>query len=166
MTAPTVRCPPVPVARRVLLIVAALAIAFVLTGCGGDNSGSSDPNSTDYEPANTTLKNAGLEVCSQGQRQLPPTVTAMPDLAGTKVFDVAKDCNGATSTPNGITVFQFTSVDSFNTNTQTIRTELPKAAVLQHYPLVIAATGPDRVANLAAVQKELPPETVTVPTTS
>ena len=40
---------------------------------------------------------------------------------------------------------------------QSIKSSLPRAAVYDHYPLVIAATGPDRQANLTAVENNLPP---------
>jgi hypothetical protein len=38
--------------------------------------------------------------------------------------------------------------------TETIKKAFPNAVVIQHYPFVIGATGPD---NLAAVEKQLPP---------
>jgi hypothetical protein len=123
-----------------------------LAGCGGGSNSSS--SSTD--PATSSLNAAGLEVCSEGTRDLPPTITSMPGLAVTRVFDVAKDCNGAKQTPNAIVAFQFTSKQQFAAGTKTIQAGLPKAAVHPAYPIVIAAIGPDRVANLAAVEQHLP----------
>jgi hypothetical protein len=142
--------------------LATLIAAGLLTACGGSSSKStSDPGSSNYDPATTTLKKAGLEVCSQGQKDVPTSLSALPGLGLTRAFYVAKDCKGAKVTPNTMIVFQFTNVDDFNSGTQSIKTALPNAAVLPNYPLVIAATGPDRQANLAAVGKQLPPSTVT-----
>ena len=59
-------------------------------------------------------------------------------------------------TPNKVTIFQFTNKEDFEAGVQSIKSSLPKAAVYDHYPLVIAATGPDREANLAAVELPLP----------
>jgi hypothetical protein len=130
------------------LVVIALA---ALTGCGGGSSSSST------DPATSSLNAAGLQVCSEGSRDLPPTITSMPGLATTRVFDVAKDCNGAKQTPNAIALFQFTSKETFTAGAKKIEVALPKAAVHATYPIVIAAIGPDRVANLAAVEQHLPP---------
>jgi hypothetical protein len=142
--------------------LATLIGAGMLTGCGGSSSSSSsDPGSASYDPATTTLQKAGLEACSEAQQDVPPTLSALPGLGLTRAFYVAKDCMGAKVTPNAMIVFQFTNVDDFNSGTQSVKAKLPKASVLPHYPLVIAATGPDREANLAAVEKQLPPTTVT-----
>ena len=146
--------------------LAALVAAGVLTACGGGSSSdsSSDPGSATYDPATTTLQKAGLEACSTGQQDVPPTLSALPGLGITRAFYVAKDCKGAKVTPNAMIVFQFTNVDDFNSGTQSVKAKLPNAEVLPHYPLVIAATGPDKVANLAAVEKQLPPTTVVTTT--
>ncbi len=143
--------------------LATLIGAGVLTACGGGSSSgsTSDPGSANYDPATTTLQKAGLEACSQGQKDVPATLSALPGLGLTRAFYVAKDCMGAKVTPNTMIVFQFTNVDDFNSGTQSVKAKLPNAAVLPHYPLVIAATGPDKEANLAAVEKQLPPSTVT-----
>lgn len=63
----------------------------------------------------------------------------------------------AKKTPNTMAVVQFTSKDTFASGTETIKKAFPNAVVIQHYPLVIGATGPDKEANLAAVEKQLPP---------
>jgi hypothetical protein len=142
--------------------VATLIVAGVLTACGGgsSSSSSSDPGSAHYDPATTTLQKAGLEACSQGQKDVPPTLSALPGLGITRAFYVAKDCVGAKVTPNAMIVFQFTNVDDFNSGAQSIKSALPKASVLKHYPLVIASTGPNKEANLTAVEKQLPPTNV------
>jgi hypothetical protein len=141
-----------------------LAVAALLTACGGGGSSSSDPGSKSYDPATTTLHAAGLEVCSDATKDVPPTLTALPGLGATRAFNVAKDCKGAKVTPNAIIVFQFTNLDSIGPGEQAIKAALPNAAVLPHYPLVIAATGPDKAANLAAVDQQLPPVAVTTTT--
>jgi hypothetical protein len=146
-----------------VLVVTAVGAAAGCGGSGNSNS-SSNPGGGQYDPATTALNAAGLEVCSEGTRDLPPTITSMPGLAVTRVFDVAKACNGAKQTPNAIAAFQFTTKETFAAGTKTIEVGLPKAVSHATYPIVIAALGPDRVANLAAVEKHLPPGLA--PTTS
>lgn len=141
-----------------------LAVTALLTACGGGSSSSSDPGSKNYDPATTTLHKAGLAVCSDDTKDAPPSLTTVPGLGATRGFYVAKDCKGAKVTPNAILVFQFTALDKIGPGEQAIKAALPKAAVLQHYPLVIAATGPDKAANLAAVEQQLPPVTVSTTT--
>ena len=154
-----------PLRSALGIALAALLAGGVLVGCGGgggsSSSGSTNPGSANYNVAEATLQKAGLEACSQTQKDVPPTLASMPGLGITRAFYVAKDCKGAKVTPNAIIAWQFTNVDDFNAGTQSIKSAIPKASVLPHYPLVIAATGPDRVANLAAVQKQLPPTVVT-----
>jgi hypothetical protein len=141
-------------ARRALLF---LALAGALAGCGGSSSSeSSDPNSKNYDPAHTTLKDAGLEVCSEGQHDIGAQLTQIPGVAATRTFDVAKSCNGATKTPNEMTVFQFTNQDDFTSGTRTIKAALPNSSVYAQYPLVITSSGPNAEANLEAVKKQLP----------
>ena len=50
-----------------------LAIPFVVAACGGGGSSNSnsDPTSENYDPAHTTLKDAGLEVCGDANTQVP-----------------------------------------------------------------------------------------------
>ena len=114
--------------------MAAVVAATALAACGGSSSdsssdGSSDPGSATYDPATTTLQKAGLEACSQGQEDVPPTLSALPGLGITRAFYVAKDCKGLKVTPNAMIVFQFTNVDDFNSGTQSIKSALPKASV-------------------------------------
>jgi hypothetical protein len=138
---------------------AAVAAAVVLAACGGGGGSDSttNPGSKNYDPAKTALANAGLEVCSEEQESIGAQLSTMPGLQLTRSFDVAKDCQGATVTPNKVTLFQFTNTADFEAGVQSIKSSLPRAAVYDHYPLVIAATGPDRQANLAAVENNLPP---------
>ena len=146
-------------ARSVLFGLAAVLGAAVLAACGGsdDNDSVTNPGSKNYDPAKTALANAGLEVCSEEQKDISTQLSQVPGLALTRSFDVAQDCNGATVTANKVTIFQFTNKDDFTAGVQSIKSALPKAAVYATYPVVIAATGPDREANLAAVKDNLPP---------
>src|SRR4051794_34894444 len=140
---------------RILLIG---AVAASLTACGGgSSSSSSDPSSKSYDPAETTLKDAGLQTCSEAQKDLPPTLTTIQGVGATRSFYVAADCKGLLVTANTVTAFQFTNKDDIATGEAAIKVALPKGAVTQHYPLVIAATGPNAQANLDAVVAQLPP---------
>ena len=143
------------VRRTILGLVIATAVAL-LSACGGGSSSSSDPGSPNYDPAHTTLKAAGLEVCGEEQQSAPPGLSQVQGLALTRVFTVAKDCHGATTSPNTMMAFQFTSMETFNAGVPAIKSALPNAAVAQSYPIVIAATGPNKDENLAAVVAQLP----------
>jgi hypothetical protein len=136
-------------------------VVLLLAACGGSDSSSSDPGSVNYDPAHSTLKKAGLEVCGEATRDLPAGVTTLEGAGSAKAFYVAKDCKGAKTTPNSVYVVQFTSVETIGPGEQKIKRTLPGAATLQHYPLVIATTGPDKDANLAAIKAQLPPSAVT-----
>jgi hypothetical protein len=140
------------------LALAVVAAAGMLAGCGDSGGGDSttNPGSKNYDPAKTALAGAGLEVCSEEQESISSQLGSMPGLQLTRSFDVAQDCAGATVTPNKVTIFQFTNKADFEAGVQSIKSSLPRAAVYEHYPLVIAATGPDRQANLAAVENNLP----------
>jgi hypothetical protein len=147
--------------RRALPLLLAVA-SLAACGASGSSGSSTDPGSADYDPAHTTLKNAGLAVCSTDTKDVPPSVTTIPGVGSVRSFSVAKhDCKGATKTPNAITLVQFTSLDTIGPGEQAIKKAFPNAAVHQHYPLVIVATGPDAAANLAAVAQQLPPSAVT-----
>jgi len=143
----------------VLFGLAALAVTAALAACGssGDSDSTTNPGSKNYDPAKTALANAGLDVCSEEQKDISTQLSEVPGLALTRSFDVAQDCQGATVTPNKVTLFQFTNKADFDAGVQSVKSALPRAAVYDHYPLVIAATGPDREANLAAVKQNLPP---------
>lgn len=139
-----------------------LLATIALTACGGSSSsGASDPSSVNYDPAHTTLQKAGLAVCSEETQDMPATVTTLDGLGAAKAFDVAKDCKGAEKTPNTVYVLQFTTVESIGPGERAVKRTFPQAATLQHYPLVIATTGPDKDANLAAIEAQLPPSAVT-----
>ena len=148
--------------------IAAVAAAVTLAACGGSDGSDSvtNPDSKNYDPAKTALANAGLEVCSEEQEGASTQITPMPGLGLTRSFDVAKDCRGATVTPNKVTILQFTNKPDFETGVPAIKAALPLAAVYDTYPLAIAATGPDREANLAAVEQNLPPGLGSTTTTS
>jgi hypothetical protein len=148
--------------------IAAVAAAVMLAACGGGGGSDSttNPGSKDYDPAKTALANAGLDVCSEEQESIGAQLSSMPGLQLTRSFNVAKDCQGATVTPNKLTLFQFTNTADFEAGVQSIKSSLPRAAVYDHYPLVIAATGPDRQANLVAVENNLPPGLGSTTTTS
>jgi hypothetical protein len=139
--------------------IAAVAAVVTLAACGGGGDGDSttNPGSKNYDPAKTALANAGLEVCSEEQKDISTQLSEIPGLALTRSFDVAQDCKGATVTPNKVTIFQFTNKADFEAGVQSVKSALPQAAVYDTYPVVIAATGPDREANLAAVEQNLPP---------
>ena len=139
--------------------IAAVAAVVMLAACGGSDSSDSttNPGSKNYDPATTALANAGLQVCSEEQESIGAQLSTLPGLQLTRKFDVAKDCQGATVTPNKVTLFQFSNKPDFETGVPAIKSALPLAAVYDTYPLVIAATGPDREANLEAVKNNLPP---------
>jgi hypothetical protein len=137
-----------------------LLAVLLLAGCGGSSS-SSDPGSENYDPAHTTLKKAGLQVCSEDTRDVPAGVTSLEGVGSAKLFYVAKDCKGASTTPNAVYVVQFTSTQTIGPGEEAVKRTLRTDATLQHYPLVIATTGPDRVANLAAIKAQLPPSAIT-----
>jgi hypothetical protein len=148
------------------IVVVAAAVTLAACGGSGGSDSTTNPGSKNYDPAKTALANAGLEVCSEAQESISTQLSSMPGLQLVRSFDVAKDCRGATVTPNKVTIFQFTNTADFETGVQSIKSALPQAAVYEHYPLVIAATGPDREANLAAVKQNLPPGLGSTTTTS
>jgi hypothetical protein len=142
---------------EVLFGIAAVAAVIMLTACGGSDDSTTNPQSKNYDPATTALANAGLQVCSEEQESIGAQLSSLPGLQLTRKFDVAKDCQGATVTLNKVTLFQFSNKPDFQPGIQAIKSELPLAALYATYPLVIAATGPDRQANLEAVKNNLPP---------
>jgi hypothetical protein len=147
--------------RRVLAGLSLAAVTLV-AGCGGGGGGgdSSDPNSSSYDPATTTLKAAGLEVCSEQQRAATGGLDADQNgLAAARAFFVAKDCNGSKESPNVVAVFQFTSADAVQSGMVQIKKAYPRAKTVQRGPLIIAATGPDAAANLSAIEGALPTAT-------
>src|SRR4051812_14927736 len=140
--------------HRLASLFVLFALAGIATACGSDSS-SSDPGSANYDPAKTTLQDAGLEVCDEVDEQVPQTLSSGPGVSATRSFTVAKDCNGAKATPNGITVFQFDSRESVDAGEAKIKAEYPDASTLKSGPLIVVATGPAREENIAAVQQAL-----------
>jgi hypothetical protein len=146
------------VAGRLGRACAVSATVVVLAGCGGGGDGaSSDPSSQNYDPAKTTLKEAGLEVCSEVQEQPVHGLGSESGVIAVRAFDVARDCNGAKTSPNEITVYQFDGRSSLDAGLVKIRAAYPRAEVEQYGAVVIVATGPDRVAYMADVGKALAP---------
>ena len=142
--------------RKTIRYAGALALAVVsLAGCGGDDS-SSDPNSANYDPAETTLKDAGLEVCGEVDEQIPQTLASGPGVTNARSFFVAKDCKGKETAPDNISVFQYDSLEAVTAGTAKVKAQYPDAATLTKGPLIIVSTGPNKEANLAAVEKALP----------
>src|SRR5262249_59892125 len=93
----------------------ALSGTMLVAACGGGGGSdkSSDPSSASYDPAKTTLHDAGLEVCGEQQDvQTGGLKVNANGLAAARGFYVAKDCNGAKQTPNVVVVCQFTSADA------------------------------------------------------
>src|SRR5437763_1340476 len=106
-----------------------------------------------YNPAHTTLKDAGLEVCSESQSQ------SLPDEPGaqlTKTYYVAPDCHGAKVTPNVVTVYQFSSQQSVDSGYPAIKAAAPASAATEKCgPVVIVVTGPNADQYLASIDKAL-----------
>jgi len=150
------------VALSMLVAMAAGCGSGDSSGGGGDGSGtstsssSSDPNSSSYDPAETTLKAAGLEVCSETQTQSSGGLDRSSGVSATRSFFVAPDCKGAKTSPNQITVYQFKDRDSLDTGMSKIRAAYPKGQTTQYGAVVILATGPDAAAYMADVKKALP----------
>jgi hypothetical protein len=154
---------------RLAFAVALSLLVAVAAGCGssstssgnGNNgstssSSSSDPNSVNYDPAQTTLKDAGLEVCSETQSQSSGGLDQSSGVVATRSFLVAPDCKGAKTSPNGFTVYQFKDRQSLDAGVPKIRAAYPNGKVTQYGAAVILATGPDAAKNMAAVKKALP----------
>jgi hypothetical protein len=131
-------------------------------GSGGDGSGtstsssSSDPNSSSYDPAEKTLKAAGLEICSETQTQSSGGLDRSSGVSATRSFFVAPDCKGAKTSPNQITVYQFKDRESLDTGMSKIRAAYPKGETAQYGAVVILATGPDAADYMADVKKAFP----------
>src|SRR5215217_1445967 len=141
---------------RVFPALVLTALVAVLGGCGGGDGGaSSDPGSKDYDPAHTTLKSAGLEVCGEGQKQPVNGLDSGAGVVAVRAFYVARDCKESKTSPNQIIVYQFNGRESLDAGLPKIKAAYPRGEVGQYGPLVIVATGPDATANLAAVQNAL-----------
>jgi hypothetical protein len=154
---------------RLACAVALSMLVAVAAGCGssgssaGDGNGttttstsSASPNSSGYDPAQTTLKAAGLEVCSQTQTQSSGGLDRSSGVTQTRSFLVAPDCMGAKTSPNAITVYQFKDRDSLDAGMSKIQAAYPKGETTQFGAVVILATGPKAAEYMADVKKSLP----------
>ena len=134
--------------------MALIAVPLVLAACGG-SSGSGDPTSAKYDPAHTTLKDAGLEVCSEDDTQIPQTLASGPGVQGSRAFFVASDCKGKKTSPDIAMVFQFDSKQSVDAGYAKVKVAIPTSSSEKYGPLILVTTGPNRQANLAAIDQAL-----------
>jgi len=140
---------------RLSRTAALLALPLALAACGGGSSGSSNPTSAKYDPAHTTIKDAGLEVCSESSNQIPQTLADEPGVQNSRAFFVAQDCMGNDASPDVAMVFQFDSKQSVDAGYAAVKTALPSSASEKYGPLILVTTGPNRQANLAAIDQAL-----------
>ncbi len=141
--------------RRVPLAVLFIALPLALAACGGGSSASGDPSSVKYDPAHTTLKDAGLEVCSEDDTQIPQTLASGPGVQNSRAFFVASDCKGKKTAPDTAMVFQFDSKQAVDAGYAQVKAALPNSSSEKYGPLIIATTGPNREANLSAIDQAL-----------
>ena len=157
---------------RVACAVALTVLVAMAAGCGSsggssaDNSGnggtttngssSSDPNSTNYDPAQTTLKAAGLEVCSETQTGTGGGLDQSSGVSATRSFMVARDCKQRKTSPDVVTVYQFTSKQALDAGVPKLKAAYPRGQVTQYGAAVILATGPNAAAFMAGIKKNLP----------
>src|SRR5262245_53605241 len=125
--------------------VAALALAAtaLAAACGGSSSdsGASNPSSNKYDPAKTTLKAAGLEVCSEGSSGNPANPSQQSAPITTRSFFVASDCGGSKTSPNSVLVMQYASKDARDAAVPGVKAAYPKGEVQPAGPLIIVTTG-------------------------
>lgn len=152
--------------RRLVSALALSALLAVLAGCGGGGGGgsSSDPSSQNYDPAETTLKDAGLEACSEVQGEAVHGLDEGAGVIMVRAFDVASDCMGKKTSPNQFIVYQFNGRESLDAGLPKIKAAYPKGEVMEYGAVVIVATGPDAAENMAAVKKALPQAPATTAT--
>lgn len=141
--------------RRLSTTLALIAVPLAVAACGGSSSGSGDPSSVKYDPAHTTLKDAGLEVCSEDDTQIPQTLASGPGAQNSRAFFVASDCNGEKTSPDVAMVVQFDSKQSVDAAYAKVKVAVPSSSSEKHGPLIIITTGPNREANLAAIEQAL-----------
>ena len=131
-------------------------LAALPAGCGGgDNGSSSNPSSANYNPAETTLKDAGLEVCSQAQGQ-PATGLDRGTVTAVRTYFVAPDCMGKQVSPDKLTLYQFNSRQSLDAGTPKVKAANPNSQTTVYGPVLIVLTGPHSAKYMAAVKKSLP----------
>ena len=143
--------------------LAGLALPLALAACGGGGSSSGDPNSANYSPAETTIKDAGLEACSEAENQIPQSLASGPGVQNTRSFFIAKDCMGKETAPNTVMVFQFDSKQSVDAGYANVKAAMPNGTATKYGPLILVTTGPDRAENMTAILAAL---NKTYPTTS
>jgi hypothetical protein len=138
-------------ARRALAL---LMVPLALAACGGGSS-SGDPSSENYDPAHTTLKDAGLEVCGDANTQIPQNLGSGPGLQNSRAFFVASDCMGKETSPDTAMVFQFDSKQAVDAGYANVKAAMPNGSSEKYGPLILVTTGPNRQANLAAIDQAL-----------
>jgi hypothetical protein len=138
--------------RTPRLLPAVLAAGvFALAGCGGDDDGDdSESGGAGEDPAEQILGDAGLEVCGEAQEQIAQS-TVSEGFQAVRAFAVAQDCGGSETSPDTITVFQFSNLDTRDKGAAAISAAYPRAVVMTSGALVIVATGPAGEANADAV---------------
>src|SRR3954447_15055303 len=141
---------------RLSCALAVLAVALMLAACGGGGSSSNgDPTNASYDPAHTTLKDAGLEVCGDAHHQIPQTLGSGPGMQSSRSFFVADDCMGKETSPDTAMVFQFDSKEAVDAGYANVQAALPNGSTQKYGPLILVTTGPNREANLAAIDQAL-----------
>jgi len=138
---------------RVLLVLAVLPLA--LAACGGSSSSKSNPNSANYDPAHTTIKDAGLEACSESQSQIPQNLSSGPGVQNTRGFFLAKDCKGQKTSPDFGVVIQYDSRQSVDAGYAAIQGTIPNSSSAKFGPLVIVTIGPHHEEYLAMISQAL-----------
>jgi hypothetical protein len=140
--------------RAAAATVLVLALALAVAACGGGSS-SSNPSSGNYDPAHTTLKDAGLAVCSEDDTQVPQNLSSGPGFQASRAFFVAKDCNGSKTSPDVAMSLQYDSKQSVDAAFATVKTAVPNSSAAKYGPLIVITTGPNRQENLAAIEQAL-----------
>jgi hypothetical protein len=121
---------------------------FSASGDGdGDGSGSGGSEAT---PAETIMSDAGLEICGEAQDQVAQSI-GEEGVQNVRAFAVAKDCGGKNTSPDTITVFQFSSIDTRDEGATAISAAYDRAVVMTSGALVVVSAGPNREANADAV---------------
>ena len=141
---------------RALRTLALLVMPLALAACGGDgDSSNGDPSSANYDPAHTTLKDAGLEVCGDANTQIPQNLGSGPGVQNSRAFFVADDCMGKETSPDTAMVFQFDSKQAVDAGYANVKAAMPNGSSEKYGPLILVTTGPNREANLAAIDQAL-----------
>ena len=129
-------------------------LPLALAACGGSSS-SSNPNSGNYDPAHTTIKDAGLEACSESQSQIPQNLSSGPGVQNTRGFFLAKDCKGQKTSPDFGMVIQYDSKQSVDAAYASINGTIPKSSTAKYGPLIIITTGPHHAEYMAMIEQAL-----------